>query len=213
MKGYWRNSLREGRILLFAGQPSAPRARMPGRQGRRRNMSTPIRGTVFGAVVAAIALVATACGGGGAATHFALRTKNSQPAGITTGPDARIWFTEFTSGRIAKINPAGQMDEFPLPTDRAGPFDITSGPDGNLWFTEFSADKIGRITTVGDIKEFPLPTPKSGPYGITAGPDGNLWFALQKTDKIARMTLQGDVTEFAIPYQGPTRPSPWGVAT
>src|SRR5436853_7729113 len=104
-------------------------------------MRTRITAAVFAGVVA---LLATACGGGGGATHFAIKTKNSQPAGITTGPDGHLWFTEFTSGRIARVNTAGKIDEWPLSTDRAGPFDITTGPDGNLWFTECSANQVGR---------------------------------------------------------------------
>src|SRR5581483_10401716 len=109
-----------------------------------------------GAVLAVTALVATPCGGAGAATHFALQTKNSQPAGITTGPDGHLWFTQSTAGRTARLNTAGKIDEFPIPTQRPGPFDITAGPDGNLWFTEFAANKIGRITPAGAITEFPL---------------------------------------------------------
>ena len=110
-------------------------------------MRTRIAGFVF--VVAVVALVATACGGEGAATHFSLPHKNSQPAGITSGPDGNIWFTQFSGGRIGRVNPAGKIDEYQIPTERAGPFDITTGPDGNLWFTEFSANKIGRITPAG----------------------------------------------------------------
>ena len=37
-----------------------------------------------------VALLATACGTKDAATHFSLPVKNSQPAGITTGPDTRV---------------------------------------------------------------------------------------------------------------------------
>ena len=58
---------------------------------------------VAAAVFAVVALLGTACGGGGAAKHFALKTKNSQPAGISSGPDGHIWFTEFTSGHIGRI--------------------------------------------------------------------------------------------------------------
>jgi len=168
-------------------------------------MRARIGGFVF---VVVVAFMATACSGGGVARHYGLPQKHSQPAGITTGPDGNLWFTQFSGGRIARISTAGQLVEYPIPTNRAGPFDITTGPDGNLWFTEFSANKIGRVSPAGEFKEFPLPNEKSGPYGITVGPDGNLWFALQKTDRIARMTIDGDIKEFPIPYTGPQRPSP-----
>src|SRR5581483_11295678 len=109
-----------------------------------------------GAVLAVTALVATACGGGGAATHFALQTKNSQPAGITTGPDGHLWFTEFTADKIGRITPAGAITEFPLPA-KGGPYGIAAGPDGNLWFALQKADSIGRMTPTGVVKVFPIP--------------------------------------------------------
>src|SRR5262249_27559025 len=47
-----------------------------------------------------------------AATEFALPTANSVPQGIARGPDGNLWFTEFTSNRIGRITPAGQVTEF-----------------------------------------------------------------------------------------------------
>lgn len=52
-----------------------------------KRMGIPIRQI---GLVALIAVAATACQSGGSAQHFALGTKNSEPAGITTGPDGRV---------------------------------------------------------------------------------------------------------------------------
>ena len=71
-----------------------------------------------------------------AITEFPLPTADSSPAGITTGPDGNLWFTEWTN-QIGMINPTTDaITEFPIPTAQSGPAAITTGPDGNLWFTE-----------------------------------------------------------------------------
>src|SRR5215211_6683945 len=79
-------------------------SRTPAGKGEDGAMRSRITGFVF---VALFALVATACGAGDEATHFKLANKNSQPAGITTGPDGHVWFTQFAGGRIARISSTG----------------------------------------------------------------------------------------------------------
>ena len=122
--------------------------------------------------------------------EFTIPTADSEPSGITAGPDGALWFTEEYGNKIGRITPQGDIfiTEFPIPTANSGPNGIASGPDGNLWFTEYWADKIGRITTQGVITEFPIPTADSGPLGITSGPDGNLWFTELDGDKIGKIT-------------------------
>ena len=136
-------------------------------------MTTRIRGTLFVAGLALVALLATACGGGGAATHFSLRTKNSQPAGITTGPDGNLWFTEFTSGRIARISTAGKMDEYPLPTDRAGP---SPGPAGRL------SSRPGSVAEPGAARALAGARRRVGlhPVGTFLPPDENVRLRIEQ---------------------------------
>src|SRR6266568_664231 len=69
----------------------------------------------------------TSSASAGQVTEFPV-TSNSDPEGITTGPDGNLWFTEFA-----------------VPTSGSQPHGITAGSDGNLWFTEPGANKIGRI--------------------------------------------------------------------
>lgn len=145
-------------------------------------------------------------------TEFSLPDSNSNPSGITLGPDGALWFTElgpYDSGtqkygpaKIGRILPNGTVTEFTIPTPNAYPRAIALGPDGNLWFTESDGNKIGRITPSGAITEFPIPTAGSGPGGITAGPDGNLWFTEKTGNKIGRITPSGAITEFPIPTSG-----------
>jgi virginiamycin B lyase len=59
--------------------------------------------------------------------EFAL-AGNSDPEGITAGPDGNLWFTEFTGNRIGRITPAGTVTEFPVLTGKRGPEGITAGP-------------------------------------------------------------------------------------
>lgn len=127
--------------------------------------------------------------------------RDSQPAGITAGPDGAVWFTEGAASRVGRITTDGRVTTFPLGADTT-PTDIVAGPDGNLWFTETTAGRIGRITPAGVITEFST-APIAFPASITAGPDGNLWFSafqvLGFTGGVARMTPAGVVTQFPVP--------------
>ena len=82
----------------------------------------------------------------GAITQFPLGSDPSfAVAGITSGPDGNLWFTEPGSNRIGRISVTGTVEHFPVPTPNSLPLDITVGGDGNLWFTEGDASKIGRL--------------------------------------------------------------------
>ncbi len=135
----------------------------------------------------------------GAATNVA----DSNPTGITRGPDGNLWFVEMYGNRIGRITPTGAMTFWTIPTPESRPADITAGPDGALWFTETEPGTIGRITTSGAITEYRLPhgtePAGAGPYGITAGPDGNVWYADQYRDLIGRITPAGVITEYPLP--------------
>jgi hypothetical protein len=100
-----------------------------------------------------------------------------------------VWFTEFgkAANKIARITPAGVVNEFAVPTASSAPEWITAGPDGDLWFSEAEVSKIGRITPSGAIEEFDLPTAKSVPTGIAPGADGSLWFSEYETGRIGRI--------------------------
>src|SRR2546421_5960200 len=87
-------------------------------------------------------------------TEFPTLTSNTNPTGITTGPDGNLWFTEALGNQIGRITPGGAITEFKIPTDDAYPFSITTGPDRNLWFTEQDVGQIGRITPSGTVTEF-----------------------------------------------------------
>ena len=132
----------------------------------------------------------------GTITHFALPNKNSNPQGITSGPDGALWFTE--SSKIGRISTTGVIQEF---NGASGSSNIVVGADGNLWFTGSSEDTIGRITPSGEVTKYPL-APNSLPTGITSGPDGALWFTEQITNRIGRITTDGSLSVFPVPTDG-----------
>jgi virginiamycin B lyase len=141
----------------------------------------------------------------GAFTFFTIPTAGANPHGITAGPDGALWFTEFNSNKIGRIDLSGAVREFgPV---SGSPDRIATGPDGNLWFTEpFPFDsRIGRITPGGVITEFPL-SGGSQPRDIVAGPDGNLWFTEYGAGQLASITPSGVITEVQS-----VRGGPWGI--
>jgi streptogramin lyase len=157
------------------------------------------------AVLAVTLLVATGSARGQCFTEFRA-SPGSGPADITAGPDGNLWFTEFDSGRLARILPfaPNTLTEFNLSHADIRPAGIASGPDGNVWFVENTGNQVGRISPASII-EFSIPTPRSAPQDIVAGPDGNLWFT-EAIGKIGRITpgSPNTITEFPIPSgQGP----------
>jgi streptogramin lyase len=128
----------------------------------------------------------------------------SGAAGIASGADGNLWFTEYDAARIGRISRTGVFTDFLVSGVLSA---ITAGPDGNLWFGQ--SNQIGRITPQGVATAFTLPSQTSEIYGITAGPDGNVWFTEYSTDMIVRITPTGTVTEFPVPTKGAR---PWGIA-
>jgi len=135
-------------------------------------------------------------------------TSASAPAGIASGPDAAMWFTESGASNIGRIDAEMDVSEFPVPTARSNPRQIVAGSDGALWFTECAAGKIGRIPTYASpgsgstITEYSTAAAGSVPQGIALGSDGALWFVqcAAAVNAIGRVTTAGaPLKEFPIP--------------
>jgi streptogramin lyase len=105
-------------------------------------------------------------------TGYDLADAQSNPQGITSGPDGALWFTEAYGNKIGRITTSGTISEYAVPTSGSSPEGIAAGPDGALWFTEGVSSKIGKVTPSGSFTEYAVPTSGSSPFGITAGPDG-----------------------------------------
>jgi virginiamycin B lyase len=145
------------------------------------------------------AAIVTITTGGVITGRFFLPRKNSNPTGISRGPDNNLWFTEMGDNKIGRITYSGKITEFSIPTANSAPDAIAAGQDGNLWFTEIAGDKIGRITPGGAITEFAVPTAGAQPAGIASGGDGNVWFTEHQANKVGEITPGGVITEFVDP--------------
>ena len=134
-------------------------------------------------------------------------------AGLTTGPDGNIWFTDLFAAQVGRITPSGAITRFNLPDRGELPEGITTGPDGALWFAEYRGSssiaagnvcfdsRIGRMTTSGDVRYFTIPA-NACPDVITLGPDGALWFTAGVSNQIGRIMPSGAMTIYALPHAG-----------
>ena len=60
-------------------------------------------------------------------TEYPIPLQDTQPIGITSGPDGNIWFTQIHRNRIGRITTGGAITEYRVPTLESGPDGITSG--------------------------------------------------------------------------------------
>ncbi len=83
---------------------------------------------------------------------------DSEPEGITAGPDGNMWFTETGSYNVTEIDVNSYATtNYPLTDDSsygAGP--ITLGLDGNLWFLDLNGGAVGEVSGFGNVQ--PLAT-------------------------------------------------------
>ena len=141
------------------------------------------------------------CTSVGQTTYYPVPTNNAQVAGITTGPDGNLWFTEYNAGKVGRVTQTGQVTEFALSWNHLGPGAITAGPDGNLWFTT-DHQIMGRITPAGVVTEFPMRGCAGA--GITTGPDGNLWYG-EACGRVGEMSTSGaDGAQYPLRGQDPS---------
>jgi virginiamycin B lyase len=143
---------------------------------------------LFGGLAASIA-------GAQTIDEFPITTADSEPGGITVGPDGNLWFTEFGVGQIGRITTGGTVTEF---TAAGNPQLIVVGSDGKLWFPETTVNRIGHMTTSGAFGDFPVINSDPSLVGIAAGSDGNLWFCEAGPGNVGRITTGGTVTEFPV---------------
>jgi virginiamycin B lyase len=110
------------------------------------------------------------------------------PEAIVEGPDANMWYADYTTSAIGRFSPAGSsFVEYPTTTPNAGPTFITVAPDGALWFSESLANKIGRITTGGAMTEYSVAPTSTTPAGIAVRSNGVVWVTCRTGNALARL--------------------------
>jgi virginiamycin B lyase len=65
-------------------------------------------------------------------------------AGISSGPDGALWFTENDAGRVGGVTRMGH--QVALVSAGSYPIGITAGHDGNMWICESQSNAIARLT-------------------------------------------------------------------
>jgi len=144
------------------------------------------------------------------------QTVNSDPVGITAGPDGNLWFTDSGASTIGKVSTSGTgLQEFKTKTGGATPVAITPGSDGNLWFTELSSsvNQVGRINTAGTtLNEYGIDKKGALPAGIVTGPDSHLWITDFGNGTIATINPSSPTTATTFAITMPTL-MPQGIAS
>ena len=125
-----------------------------------------------------------------AITEFTVPTANSDPGGITAGPDGNLWFTESARQQDRPDQPAGYaITEFPSPRPAASRSrsrrarTATSGSPSSA-----RQDRPASTPPAQPFTEFTAAPAGSDPAGITTGPDGNLWFTEVDCQQDRRIT-------------------------
>jgi virginiamycin B lyase len=149
-------------------------------------------------------------------TQYRVPTDNSEPRYITVGSDGNVWFTEgnefFTPNpdpntggtfhtQIARITPAGNIDEFRVDGCQCFLNDIVQGPNNILYITT-NSNLLVSITTAGTVQPF-IETPFAVGDSLARRGD-DLWINDFNTGSIWRYNVQsGLFTEFPMPGSTP----------
>jgi virginiamycin B lyase len=113
-------------------------------------------------------------------------------AGISRGPDNRIWFWASGTSTVEAIAADGTITHYPVSA-----FVLTIASRHTMWFVDGAS--AGILTTAGKvISQSPLPS-GSCPSAITGGPDGNAWITDVCNNAILRLTPKGVVNSFRVP--------------
>ena len=160
---------------------------------------------VLNGTLLALGTLAPLAGATPAFKSFRIPTANSEPEGITLGPDGNMWFTEAAANQIGRIDLKGNITEFVVPQPLSSPVDIVAGADGALWFTEESGfpEGIGRVTTGGVFTGF---APNCGggqpcsltPRGIAATADGLAVAQRERPDLMLLDLMMPGITGFDV---------------
>jgi len=139
---------------------------------------------------------------GGSLSHYVISSGNAVIWGIVKGPDGNIWFTEFGSNKIGRLDLSGPyLTEFAIPTAVSEPSFIVLGGDGKLWFQEDHPPlKVASIDIAhgGLIVEYDWPDTVL-PQTLIAGADGNFW-TIDAMKRVWRFSIDdGAVNRIQIP--------------
>jgi virginiamycin B lyase len=126
--------------------------------------------------------------------EFWLPTRGSRPDGVVRAADGSIWFTEFGSEKIGRLDWTGHIQEFNLAAP-GPPLGIAADRYGDVWVTVPAAHAICKVALNGSQVAYHLPS-RIWPAMIAVGIDGNLWFT-EPSGMIGRLLPSGVVEQFS----------------
>jgi len=114
--------------------------------------------------------------------------ETSVPHGMARAADGSIWFTQFKSKKLARLdfskgNPPAIV-EYPLGRKSKTPHDlVVDDKRGRVWFVDNHADAVGRLDlakskpdTAYGVETFKIPTRRAHPHAVALDARGNVWF-------------------------------------
>ena len=120
----------------------------------------------------------------------------SQPLGITMGPNGNVWFAENNSTMIVEYTPANQtFRTFVVPTnDTSMIWFMFFDPSGNLWFSNQLQPYLWRFSpATGQFVNFTTGNEFVRPFGLAYDNLTNqIWFTSTYTDQIGYFNLHGE---------------------
>ena len=125
---------------------------------------------------------------GFAPTTTPLSPSPTSPYDIKIDGEGFPWFTEPSTNRIGRFNPATttSFEWYPVTT----PNSELAGLDlalGYVWFTEYDSGQVGQLQKLGytgRVRELPLPGANPAPSDIALGPDGCAWVSASGGDAL-----------------------------
>ncbi len=159
-----------------------------------------------------------------ALNEWTIPTSASQPYGIATDTNRRVWFTEYATNKFARFDPTNNnFTEWNITTANSQPRNVfvklVTTPNASVtqvFFTEYASNKIARFdTSTSNLTEWTLPA-GSNPLGIYVDDNNDVWFTEAGRDIIGRLTPSNShLTEWTLPgaTSTPGSPSlqPWGI--
>jgi streptogramin lyase len=120
-------------------------------------------------------------------TEYDLPRKETMPGFAVMGPDGMIWFSDFRTSTVGRLNPkTGKVKEFPLPLVKPGfePGSLCLRLDhkGNVWIARSFQGAVARfdpktetVSTWSEPKEYRNIHSRASYLAPT--PQGNVWFS------------------------------------
>src|SRR5262249_7909533 len=106
-------------------------------------------------------------------------TPHAKPYGIIAGADGALYFCEFGTNKIGRIEPhTMQIREIPLRDPDARPRRLALAGDGTIYYTDFARGYLGHLDpTRVKMGEWPSPGGMTAqPYAIATTADGVVWY-------------------------------------